>query len=185
MKTCPKCGRLYSNTVTTCPNCNVSLDSTANGTSGSNVQPHTQPPICVDSAPSYIREEPASAVKVKTKKDFLALPENKKLASTINIGAYICYISAIITIVYLWVLYDWIPVLNILLEALVVGLGITIQVTKNKLWVIVLIGYGITGMVVSYMQMGEFKGYYLPICGAISLYGIYKADKAWKEYSQS
>lgn len=38
MKTCPKCGRMYSNTVTMCPNCKVSLD----GTSTSSQQ---QPPI--------------------------------------------------------------------------------------------------------------------------------------------
>ena len=118
--------------------------------------------------------------KAATKKEFLKLPENKKMHKEINGAAIICYVCAGITLLAVLVTGNLASILDVLL---LVGLGLSVHLAQNRVCAIILLVYGTLNMITMSMQMGSFSGYLPFFAGLASTVYTIKLSKAWKAYN--
>ena len=118
--------------------------------------------------------------KVATKKEFLKLPENKKMRKEINGAAIICYVCAGVTLLAVLVTGNLASILDVLL---LVGLGLSVHLAQNRVCAIILLVYGTLNMITMSMQMGSFSGYLPFFAGLASTVYTIKLSKAWKAYN--
>ncbi len=147
----------------TCPNCGaVNADGAG---------------FCV-SCGAPLSTAPAAA----TKKEFLKLPENKKVRSELNGASIICYVCAGITLAvgiaaggFPFVLLD---------VAILVGLGLGIHLSHSRVCAVILLVYAAVNSVVGLLQSGRFSGYLVLIAGIFAVIYTFRAEKSWQAYRQ-
>ena len=131
---------------------------------------------------SDIQNAPVSTIeKVTTKKEFLKLPENKRMRKEINGAAIICYVCAGITLLMCLITGNLSCILDVIL---LVGLGLGVHLAHNRVCAIILLVYGTLNMVSMSMQMGSFSGYLPFFAGLGSTMYTIKLSKAWKAYNK-
>ena len=118
--------------------------------------------------------------KVATKKEFLKLPENKRIRREINGAAILCYVCAGITLLMCLVTGNLSSILDVLI---LVGLGLGVHLAQNRVCAIILLVYGTLNTVSMSMQMGSFSGYLPFFAGLSSTVYTIKLSKAWKAYN--
>ncbi len=121
-----------------------------------------------------------SAPIVATKKDFLNLPENKKLRSNINASGIICYICAGITLLVSVIAAG--SIASLLDVLLLVGLGLGVHLAQNKVCAIILLVYACINTIISIVALGTFGGWLVLLAGIFATIYTIKLDKAWKAY---
>ena len=159
MKYCPNCNQPCEDTETFCGNCGANLNAAP------------------DPSAAY-----GAAPRVSTKKEFLNLPENKKVKSEISGAAIICYVCAAITLI-VGILNNAFPL--ILLDvAIVLGTALGIHLAQSRVCSIVLLAYAIFSTVLVLVQTGRLTGYLVIIAGVCAVIYTFKAEKLWKQYQQ-
>lgn len=177
MKTCPSCGAACNDTEKFCGSCGSSLLN-ADDVS---IQAESAAPAYSDyAAPVY--DQPAYTPKAATKKEFLKLPENKKIRSELNAAAIITFVCAGITMLSGFVTGNWSILIDV---AIMVGLGLGIMLSYSRVCAVVLVVYGLLNVVVGLVQNGVPSGYLIVIAGVLAVIYAFKAEKLWKQYQQN
>ena len=159
MKYCPNCNQPCEDTETFCGNCGANLNAAP------------------DPSAAY-----GAAPRVSTKKEFLNLPENKKVKNEIKTAGIICYICAGITLLASFATNTF-P-LSLLDVAILVGLGLGIHLAHSRVCAIILTIYAASSMIIGIIQTGRPSGYLVLIAGIFAVIYTFKAEKLWKQYQQ-
>ena len=128
-------------------------------------------------APAYAPAEPA----VRTKKEFLKLPENKKLKKNLNAAAIIAYISAALTLV-LTLPTGYIDVVTIIAILLTVAAGVLLQTKQSRVAAIVLLAFALINTIYSLIVLGQPGGWLLILAGVYAVMSTFQLEKLWKKY---
>lgn len=176
MKTCPSCGAACNDSEKFCSNCGSSLPDA--GTVSTQVEPAA--PVYPDYGQTYA--QPVAAPKAATKKEFMKLPENKKLRSELNAAAIITFVCAGITLLSGFVTGNWSILIDV---AIMVGLGLGIMLSYSRVCAVLLLVYGLLNVVVGLVQNGVPSGYLIVIAGVLAVIYAFKAEKLWKQYQQN
>ena len=153
---------------------------------------YAQPPAAPQ-APVYPTQSAASqssyayggqeaAPRAATLKEFLKLPENKKIRRQINGAAIICYICAAITLGLMAAAEEPSMLLDV---AIVLVMGLLIHTTKSKVCAVILLVYAVINTVIVLVSTQQFGGWLLLVAGACAVSATFRLDKLWKAYQQS
>lgn len=169
MKTCQFCGQTCEDSQKFCNNCGASFPTApAAG----------QPQGAMIASPAYGLSLP----RVSTKKEFLALPENKTLRRELAAAGIICYVCAAITAI-LGVAVIQNP--YVLLDAAIVaGLGLGIHLSQSRACAVILCVYALINVIISVVTTGVPGGYLVLIAGVFAVIYTFKAEKLWQRYQQ-
>ncbi len=181
MKTCPSCGAVCNDNEKFCGNCGYSF--LEGGAAPSPAQPAA--PVYPDYAQTYAQTftQPVSGTpKAASKKEFMKLPENKKIHSELKGAAIITFICAGVTLLMGIVGGSWGVMLDV---AIMVGLGLGILLSYSRACAVVLLAYGILNMVLGLIQNGVPSGYLIVVAGVLAVIYAFKAEKLWKQYQQN
>ena len=126
---------------------------------------------------------PLGHPRADTKKEFLALPENRKLRSNIRSVGIICYFCAAITAAAGYFLLD--AGEFILLDvAILLGLGLGVHLGHSKVCAIVLLLYALVSAVLTCIDSGTFSGWLVILAGIYAVISTFRLDKQWKAYRE-
>lgn len=114
-----------------------------------------------------------------TKKEFLALPENRKLRSQLRAAAIICYICAGITLV---VAMMAMMVTSLVDVALLVGFGLGIHLAQSRVCAILLAVDAGLNMILSLVVNGTLGGWLIAVAAVFAILCTFKLEKQWKAY---
>ena len=162
MKYCPRCGAAVEEGSKFCVTCGEPLTVS------------TVPAEAIVDAPA-----PVYTPKAATKKEFLKLPENKKMKSEINASAIICYICAGITLLVTLTSGNMFSLLDVVI---LLVLGLLIQLKQSRACAIILLVYSIINVVYTIISTQSFGGYLIVIAGIFAVIYTFKCEKEWKEY---
>ncbi len=123
----------------------------------------------------------SAAPRAATLKEFLQLPENKKLKRQINGAAIICYICAAITFGLMAAAEQPSMLLDV---AVVLILGLLIHITKSKICAIILMAFAVINTIIVLIATQQFGGWLLLVAGACAVSATSRLDKLWKAYQQ-
>ena len=121
--------------------------------------------------------------RAATKREFLKLPENVKLKSNISMSAWICYICAVISLIF-GVLILKTGAYALLDVAIMVVLGIGIHLYQSRLCAVILTAYALLNVIYSWASTGRPSGYLMILAGAYALMSTFTLEKKWKAYQQ-
>lgn len=183
MKTCPACGAACNDNEKFCGNCGYSfLEADAVSTQDQPSAPEegvfSQPAAPV--YPGY--GQPAAPAKAATKKEFMKLPENKRIRSELTAAAIITFVCAAINVILGAVSGNWTILIDV---AIMVGLGLGLMLAHSRACAVVLLIYGVLNVVLGMIQTGTPSGYLILIAGVLAVIYAFKAEKLWKQYQQS
>ena len=121
--------------------------------------------------------------RASTKKEFLALPENRSLKKSILTGAIICYIGAVLSGVMGFLFPDIGPYIFVDV-AIMFLLGLGVHLKQSKLCAIALLVYAVASCVLTAISTGKFSSWLIIMAGVYAVSATFKLDKLWKEYLQ-
>ena len=177
MKTCPSCGAACNDTEKFCGSCGHSfLEADAAPSQAQPVAP------AYPDYPQTYAQSAAYTPKAATKKEFMKLPENKKIRSELNGAAIITFVCAAINVILGVVTGNYGIVIDV---AIMVGLGLGIMLFHSRACAVILLAYGLLNVVVGLVQNGTPSGYLIVIAGVLAVIYAFKAEKLWKQYQQS
>ena len=133
-----------------------------------------------------IREKmmsPLGQPRADTKKEFLALPENRKLRSNIRSAAIICYLAAGLTALVGFFVLDM-GAYVLLDVAILLGLGLGVHLKQSKGCAIALLIYSILSCVLSSISNGQLSGWLVILAGIYAVISTFRLDKQWKAYRE-
>ena len=175
MKVCPSCGQPCEDAQKFCNNCGAPFAES----SPDNQQAVMQQPYSGTVSPAGYGVYPP---RVSTKKEFLDLPQNKQVKREINSSSIICYVCAAITLA-VGIATDGFPLVLIDL-AILVGMGLGIQLAHSRVCAIILCAYSVINMILALISTGRPAGYLIVIAGVFAVIYTFKAEKLWKQYQQ-
>lgn len=183
MKTCPQCGVSNADELDYCLNCGAKLGPAENsGYRAENDQPQVNGPW-QQLAPDQGWQ---ATQKAATKKEFLNLPENDKMRKEITTAAIICYICAGLTAVLgLIGTFAGGGVYFLLDVAILVGMGLGIQLAQSRVCAILLLVYSVFNTVMNLIFSSRLGGYLIVIAAIFAVIYTFKAEKAWKAYQSN
>lgn len=118
------------------------------------------------------------APKAANKKEFLQLPENKKLRKNINTAGIICYICGGITLLFSLAVGNLFGIIDVLL---LVGMGLGIHLKQSMACAIILTVYAAINFILS-LTSGSTAGWLVLLAGIFGIVYIANLNKAWKAY---
>lgn len=137
---------------------------------------------------SVVRKEDALRQKAAggtmTKKEFYKLPGLKGCRSNILTCAIILYICAAATCAQAIILWEQ-RAFSLLDAALLLGLGLWLQLGKSRVSAIITLVYGIFNVVIALLAVGQIQGWWVPLAGIWAIIYTFKFHKLWNEYQQS
>ena len=140
-----------------------------------------QQPVYPQQQDTYAYGTQATAPRAATLKEFLKLPENKKLKRQINASAIICYICALITLGLMAAAEAPSMILDVVV---VLVLGLLIHITKSKVCAVILLVFAVINTVYILATAQQFGGWLLLIAGGYAVSATFRLDKLWKAYQQ-
>lgn len=183
---CPKCGTSLQDDQAFCPNCGTRVASpeapqtdgpgqpfTAAGANSMGGQPYTQP--------FYPNGGQSFGPRCATKKEFLMLPENKKLRSQIRGAAIICYICGGLTLLLMLVSMNLMMLLDV---AILVGLGLGVHLAYSRVCAILLAVYAVFSVIVGIVVNGTVSGWLIVLAAVFAVLCTFNLEKGWKIYQQ-
>ena len=123
----------------------------------------------------------SASPRAATIKEFLKLPENKKLRRQINAAAIICYICALVTLGMMAAAEQPSMILDV---AVVLILGLLIHITKSKVCAIILLVFAVVNTLIVLISAQQFGGWLLLLAGIFAVGATTRLDKLWKAYQQ-
>lgn len=114
-----------------------------------------------------------------TKKQFLTLPENRKIRTEIRSAGIICYICAGITLVLALISLQMTALLDV---AILVGLGLGVHLAQSRACAILLTVYAGINMLITLVVLGRFGGWLVLLAGIFAIVYTFKFQKLWKAY---
>ena len=121
-------------------------------------------------------------VRLLTKKEYLSLPENKKFARQILTAAMLGYFSAGITLIVSVLIGGTYSALADVL--ILVGLSLSIQLSAEVIWGVLLVVYGAISFVLTIVMTGQVGGWIPIAAGVLATVLTVQLDRAWKAYKQ-
>lgn len=164
MKYCTKCGASATDEQKFCVSCGEPLTDQASAKN-------------LDSAPMPIYD--SYAPKVTSKMEFVNLPENKPLKTQSTTCGILCYIAAGLNVILALVTGNTLMLLD---AVILLVLGLLIHLKQSKICAIILLVYGIISVIINLIATGKFQGWLILLAGIYAVTGVFKLDKAWKEY---
>lgn len=116
--------------------------------------------------------------KAATRKEFLHLPENKKLRKNINAAGIICYVCAGITLLATLAAGNLFGLLDVLI---LLGMGLGIHLKQSMACAIILTVYAAISFLLS-IAAGSAGGWLVLLAGIFGIVYIASLNKAWKAY---
>lgn len=137
---------------------------------------------------SVVRREDAlrqnAAGGKMTKKEFFKLPGLKNCRTNILTCAIILYICAAATGALAFI--DWEhSALSLLDAALLLGLGLWLQIGKSRVSAIIAAAYGVLNVVMTMIAAGRLQGWWIPLAGIWAIVYTFKIQKLWNQYQES
>lgn len=183
---CPKCGTSLQDDQTFCPNCGTRVAPSETAQPGNGYPPFTaqeansmggQP----YGQPVYPNAGQGFGPRCATKKEFLKLPENKKLRSQIRGTAIICYICGGLTLLLMLVSMNLMMLLDV---AILVGLGLGVHLAYSRVCAILLAVYAVFSVLVGIVVSGTVSGWLIVIAAIFAVLCTFNLEKGWKAYQQ-
>lgn len=172
MKTCPFCGAAAEDGAKFCTACGAPFP--ADATPVNSAPADAAPP-----QPDFGSYAPAPA-KAASKEEFLKLPENEKLRKSFKTNGILCYVFAGLTLLVNVVMgQNYYILLDV---AILVALGLGIQVKHSKVCAFLLLAYGLFNVIMGLISSGSPTGYLILLVGGHAVYSALSLDKAWKQY---
>lgn len=181
---CSNCGTALKDDQVFCPNCGARTATSGVSFPDDSNQPFTTPVSDQSQGfvpPAYSYRSQGGSFKCTTKKEFLALPENKKIRSQIRSAGIICYICGGITLVVALIFMNMMTLLDV---ALVVGLGLGVHLAQSRVCAILLTVYAAFSVIVGIVVNGTISGWLLVVAAVVSVICTFNLEKAWKAYQQ-
>lgn len=119
-----------------------------------------------------------------TKKEFYKLPGLKNCRSNILTCAIILYVCAAITALRALLLWETMA-LSLLDAALLLGLGLWLQIGKSRVSAILTTVYGVYNVVIAVLLVGQIQGWWVPLAGIWAIVYTFKFNKFWDEYQRT
>ncbi len=119
--------------------------------------------------------------KLLTMKEYLKLPENKKLKSNITSSAVICYICSALTLI-VSILGNPFGILDV---AIVLACGILIQTIYSRAAAIVVLVYSIISTVIALIATGRLGGWLLVLAGIYAVIYTFKLRTEYNNYKNN
>lgn len=183
---CPKCGTSLQDDQTFCPNCGTRV-ADPEGAPASDFYP----PFTAQEAGSVGGQPYAQSVypnagqgfgpRCATKKEFLMLPENKKLRSQIRGAAIICYICGGLTLLLMIISLNLMMLLDV---AILVGLGLGVHLAYSRVCAILLAVYAVFSVIVGLVVNGTISGWLIVVAAVFAVLCTFNLEKGWKIYQQ-
>ena len=183
---CPKCGTSVQDNQTFCPNCGTRV-ADPEGAPASDYYP----PFTAQVAGSVGGKPYAQSVypnagqgfgpRCTTKKEFLMLPENKKLRSQIRGAAIICYICGGLTLLLMIISLNLMMLLDV---AILVGLGLGVHLAYSRVCAILLAVYAVFSVIVGLVVNGTISGWLIVVAAVFAVLCTFNLEKGWKIYQQ-
>lgn len=183
---CPKCGTSVQDDQTFCPNCGTRV-ADPEGAPASDFYP----PFTAQEAGSVGGQPYAQSVypnagqgfgpRCTTRKEFLMLPENKKLRSQIRGAAIICYICGGLTLLLMIISLNLMMLLDV---AILVGLGLGVHLAYSRVCAILLAVYAVFSVIVGLVVNGTISGWLIVVAAVFAVLCTFNLEKGWKIYQQ-
>lgn len=178
---CPRCGEQLPEPGPYCVKCGAPLPG------GDVSAPPAYPPAPGERTPEpWEAQQPAGfgPLRELTPKEFLGLPENKRLKNNLLTSAILCYVIAGINLAILLFASRVLnlSILTLIDVVLLLGLGLGIQLRQSRVCAVVLLAYSILGVIITYINTGKFGGYIILLAGIYGVASTFLFHKAWKEY---
>lgn len=185
-KFCPKCGTSLQDDQTFCPNCGTRVAPSETAQPGNGYPPFTaQEPNSMGghpyAQPFYSNGGQGFGPRCATKKEFLQLPENKKLRSQILGAAIICYISGGLTLLAMLLFTNPMMLLDV---AILVGLGLGVHLAYSRVCAILLAVYAVFSVIVGIVVNGTVSGWLIIVAAVFAVLCTFNLEKSWKAYQQ-
>lgn len=193
MKECPKCGAIAADDVLYCGSCGTAL-SAGTAQQQPNQQQYQQPDQQQYQQPDQQQyqyqqqpysqsifgqeENEATAPRARTRAEFFQTDGSNYAKSCVG-SAVACYICAGVTLIIMLISKNYYSFIEI---AILVGLGLGIQLGKNVVCAIILLVYAIINAIVICATMGTFGGQLLLFAGIFGVISTTNAAKAWNDY---
>lgn len=88
--------------------------------------------------------------------------------------------SVIYTVLSFLIRFD-----RIIAAALLVGLGLWIQLGKSRVASLITLIYGTYSMVVGSLAYGRLQGWWIPVIGGFAVYHTFKFNRLWRQYRRT
>ena len=183
---CPQCGTTVQDDQTFCPNCGTRVVLPEAPQSGNGFSPYTAQQANAMGGqpygqPGYPDGGQGFSPRCATKKEFLQLPENKKLRSQLLGTAIICYISGGLTLLLMLFSMNLMMLLDV---ALLVGLGLGVHLAYSRVCAILLAVYAVFSVLVGIVVSGTVSGWLIVIAAIFAVLCTFNLEKGWKAYQQ-
>ena len=165
---CMHCGTEFADGMMNCPSCGA--PASPYGQPGMQGQPYA--PGAGYASPNL------------TKKEFLKHPNLKTCKGGILSAAVFAYICAVISLIYNFFISGG-GFTTLIDFAIMVGLGLGIQLAQSRACAIVLLVYSIINMIISIVILGQAGGYLILIVAIDAVIFTFRFQKAWKEYQST
>ena len=123
------------------------------------------------------------APRASSKREFLELPDNKKLKKDIRTSAIICYVGAGLSGLVGFLSSD-IGAYILLDVAIMLGLGLGIHLKQSKGCAVALLAYAVASCVLTVISSGKFSGWLIILAGVYAVSATFRLDKLWKAFEQ-
>lgn len=137
---------------------------------------------------NVVRKEDALRQKAAggkmTQKEFFKLPGLKSCRTNILTCAIILYICAAATGAIAIIYWEY-SALSILDAALLLGLGLWLQLGKSRVSAIITTAYGVLNVVLTLIATGSIRGWWVPLAGILAIVYTFKIQKLWTQYQES
>lgn len=156
---CFQCGTQFPDGMANCPNCNAPVNNqfAANGQ-------------------SYAYGQKMS------KKEFMRHPNLKKYSGNIKAAAIILYVCAVLSLIVGIMVNNYAIIIDV---AILVGLGLGIQLAQSRVCAILVCLYAAINVIVMTISSGRASGYLILIAAIDAIIATFQFQKAWKEYQKT
>lgn len=155
---CTNCGTQFPDDSFACPNCGTPVNG--------NYQQNYQQPY----------------QQLLSKKDFFKHPNLKSCRSNITAAAVILYVCAVITLIFGFMIGNYLIVLDVLI---IIGLGLGIQLAKSRVCAILICVYAGLNALVSIVSNGTVGGTLIIIAAVYAVIATFKFQTAWSNYQKT
>lgn len=117
-----------------------------------------------------------------TKKEFLKHPNLKKCSSSIKSSAIILYVCGALSLVLGIIAGNFMVIIDI---AIVVGLGLGIQLAQSRVCALLILAYSVFNTIYMIVSTGRAGGYLILLAAIYAVIATFQFQKAWKNYQQT
>lgn len=160
---CYQCSTQFADGMAACPTCGMPVNNQFMGGAAPQGQPY-----------GYQQQ--------LSKKEFLHHPNLDKCRKNINSSAATLYVCAVLSLVVGVIFSSFSVVIDV---ALIVGLGLGVQLAQSRVCAILICIYGAINTISMTITTGRPGGYLILIAAIYSVIATFQFQKAWDNYKKT